>query len=209
MIDFDVWRASYPTSTVAEQQAFYSQVWHEYPEQQHYDADTVVRLIELHGVRTVVELGGWDGGLAADMLDRFPSQLDRWLNVEICREAAESRGPVDRYEALCPDEWFWNMGTWLADMFVASHTIEHLTPQQFAATIAAIDVQVVYLDAPLNDSKQSWWGTPTTHINDMSWPGVDKVCATRGYRLVERFKRTLPPSSGDWSFVSVYQKADS
>jgi hypothetical protein len=189
--------------TVADQKAAYSEIWRVAREQSHFNADRLAHVIGERRPRKVVELGGWDGECAGIMLERFPD-IEWWVNVEVCPEAAAHfRHP--RYVAVCDDVWFWETD-WQADLFVTSHTIEHLKARDLEATIAAVDAQSIYLDSPLTDEPRDWWGSPTTHILDVGWPDVDAMCARYGYGLTARDWHELDARSGGFSVVSVYDR---
>jgi hypothetical protein len=202
--DCDGWRRGYDTMTVADQKAAYSEIWRVARTQSHFNVDRLAEVIEERQPRTVVELGGWDGECASIMLAHSP-QIEHWVNVEVCPEAA-AHYRHHRYEAFCPrDKWFWEY-KWTTDLFVTSHTIEHLKARDLEATIAAVDAKTLYLDSPLTDQPQDWWGSSTTHILELGWPQVDEICARYGYQLTARDRHDLEPRSGGFSVVSVYDK---
>lgn len=205
LADCDNWRRTYDDMTVLDQKAFYGQIWREYREQAHFNADRLTTVIEAQQPRTVVELGGWDGECAGIMLNRFPC-LMRWWNVEICEEACAEGLKHPRYAPVClENSWYWEH-KWQADMFVASHTIEHLKAKDLEAAIAATTAKTLYFDTPLEDEGKSWWGSTTTHILEIGWNGIDEICGRYGYRLEWRKRHPLEARSGGWSAVSVYMK---
>jgi hypothetical protein len=201
--DCDGWRRGYDTMTVADQKAAYSEIWRVAREQSHFNADRLAEVIAERKPRTVVELGGWDGECAGLMLDRFPF-VERWVNVEICPEAA-AHFHHHRYTAVCEDIWPWER-EWHADLFVTSHTIEHLKALDLSRLIAKVHAPSMYLDSPLTDQPQNWWGSSTTHILELGWPQVDEICARYGYQLTARDRHDLEARSGGFSVVSVYDK---
>jgi len=69
VIDFDVWRARYDDMTFAEHQDFNAAIAEQYPEQQSWDRKACRRFIEERHLIDIVEVGGWDGGLAKRMLN--------------------------------------------------------------------------------------------------------------------------------------------
>jgi hypothetical protein len=184
-LDWNAWRAAYPTSTYEQQQRFYSDVYRQHPEQRHFNKRAVRRAIEQVQPRTVVELGGWDGELAERMLERHPDIVE-WINVEVCKEAAhisDTRHP--RLSSPYLSDFYWT-SHWHADLFVASHAIEHLTVQHLEKTIAATHARALYLDAPLEDAPESWEDYHGSHILDVGWDGVDVLCERYGYLLAWR-----------------------
>ncbi len=186
MIDLDQWRAHYAASTYAEQTAFYADIFRLYPQQKHHSIDHVAAAFDRYAPQTVVELGGWDGELAAQMLAKRPD-IESWVNVEISRPAVQSTlEQMDpRYSAPELDDWYWTK-EWSADLFLASHCIEHLTADDLDRTLRATSAKQLFLDAPLADGPTDWHGYLGTHILEVGWRGVDELCAGYGYRLAYR-----------------------
>lgn len=202
----DAWRHAYDDMTVEQQREFYDQVYREYPEQSHFNAWRLADVIRGRQPRTVVELGGWDGACAAVMLPLFPC-IQTWVNVEISRLAGAA-GPDDpRYMPVSPDDWYWD-SRWTADLFVTNHTVEHLKGRDVRATIAATDAKTLYIDTPIDEEGHQWWGTITTHILELGWRDVDRICDENGYRLDFRKTHPLEARSGGWSAVSVYERKE-
>jgi hypothetical protein len=207
-LDWDAWRNAYPDLTYTQQQDFHSLLYAEHPEQRHYSTEHVARAIEQIEPRTVVELGGWDGDLAHRMLERYPS-IKHWCNIELCREAASAghrRHP--NYESPIVDDWYWNLrDSWVCDLFVASHTIEHLTVHHLERTIAATHARALFLDAPLGDKATPWQGSTTTHTLHTGWIGVTQICNRHGYTLAWAEDHTTDPASGDKARACLYLRA--
>lgn len=205
-LDWDAWRTSYPTLTYAQQQDFHTAIYAQYPEQRHYDPTYTARAISETLPTTIVELGGWDGELAEQMLDRYPF-IETWTNIELCAEAATAgQGRRRRYHAPLLDGFYWDHGPWHCDLFVASHTIEHLTAHHLDQTIAATRARALYLDAPLTDAPTSWHGTTTSHALEIGWAGVTRICEQHGYRLAWAENHGTDPASGGWARACLYTK---
>ena len=192
MVTWDEWRAAYDEWTFEEQAAFYAQVHDEYPGQARFDAAALGRLLGwVGGDVTVVELGGWDGGFAAAILPNHP-QVKRWTNYEICGEAV--RGGVcddPRYEGISLREWYWDTPH-AADVFVASHVLEHLRLRDVRRTLDATVARFAYIQCPVDDASlgarkagpPDWNGYPGTHILEVGWDGLQREFEARGWRLL-------------------------
>lgn len=203
-LDWDAWRTAYPTLSYREQQEFHSLIYAQYPEQQHYDTTSVHAVLEQIKPRTIVELGGWNGQLAHQMLDQYPT-IERWTNVEICREAADAgahRHP--RYMAATLDDYYWHSGPWICDLFIASHTIEHLSHHHLNQTIEATQAKALFLDAPLIDAPTNWHAFTGTHILETGWAGVNQTCKQHGYHLTWAIPHLTDPSSGGTARACLY-----
>jgi hypothetical protein len=206
-LDWDQWRNAYPALTYADQQAFHTLIYEQHPVQRHYDHTLVGRAIEDIEPRTVVELGGWDGELAHTMLDQHPT-IQRWTNIELCREAAQAgEGRHPRYQAPTLNGWYWSQGPWHCDLFVASHVIEHLTITHLNETLAATHAQALFLDAPLENKSLNWQGFTGTHILECGWIGVDRLCDRHGYQLAWAEDHDTDPSSGEQARACLYLAA--
>jgi hypothetical protein len=202
-IDWDAWRTAYPTMTYADHQAFYSTVYAQYPDQHHYDVDHVQRTIDQIAPDTVVELGGWDGKLAAAMLDHDPD-IKRWTNIEICAEAARAgNGRHPKYYAVELAGWYWDHGPWHTDLFIASHTIEHLSAYHLERTIAATQAQAIFFDAPLTEDLTDWQGFNGSHILNIGWNHIDPVLNSYGYTLDWKHDR-ISRGSGSHARACLY-----
>jgi hypothetical protein len=203
-LDWDAWRAAYPGMTYEQQQAFHSEIYKHHPVQQHYDPLYVMRAIEYVQPGSVVELGGWDGELAKSMLSQY-SGIRLWRNVELCREAAiQGHNPYeDRYTATDMGDWYWTH-EWHCDLFVASHTIEHLSVQHLNEVVAHTHAEALFLDAPLLDGPFNWRGFTGTHILECGWDGVTEICNEHGYYLEWAEDHQTNPQSGDWARACLY-----
>jgi hypothetical protein len=204
-LDWDAWRQAYPDLTYAQQQDFHSLLYAEYPEQRHFSTEHVAKAIAHTQPAMVVELGGWDGELAHAMLDQYPD-IGHWINVEICREAAAAGAHKHpRYYAPRLNDWYWSR-KWITDLFVASHTIEHLTVAHLEKTIHATHAKALYLDAPLGDKATPWQGSTTTHTLHTGWIGVTQICGRYGYTLAWAEDHTTDPASGDKARACLYTR---
>lgn len=193
MVTWDEWRTLYDEWTVDDQAVFYDQVRDGYPEQARFDAAALGRLLDwIGGAPTVVELGGWDGGFAAAVLAEYPD-VAGWTNYEICTEAV--RGGVcddPRYEAVSLREWYWDRPH-RADVFVASHVLEHLRLRDVRKTLDATEARFAYIQCPIDDHSlggrragpPDWAGYPGTHILEVGWGGLQAELEARGWALLE------------------------
>ena len=94
-IDWDAWRRRYPWMSHQDQVDFYEEVWAAHPVQRHYDLKAALAAIPDEPLH-IVELGGWTGQLAAEVLAVRP-KLRSWKNIEICKSALEALGHCSDY----------------------------------------------------------------------------------------------------------------
>lgn len=184
-IDWNAWRAGHSTMTFADQQAFYELVAIEHPVQQHFHLDAAHHAFDemvrsTGGSLRVVELGGWDGALADAMLSRPYRDVARWTNYDLIAVPQVPTNPS--YELVVLFDYLWNVGYAIkGDVFVSTHTIEHLTGAQLEQLVGILDTEWVYLESPLEEEGQQWYGYQGTHILELGWRDVRSLLTERGY----------------------------
>lgn len=183
-IDWDQWRRDYSSMGFAEHQAFNAECLRLHPHQQAFDAQACAEFLSLHQPKTVVELGGWDGALAAEMLDRFPG-IQTWVNYDITPDVPQTCDDV-RYDVIVLDDWPWRRHL-VADALVASHVFEHLKAYQIEMLMGAWDVDRVFMDVPIGATACSWWGYEGSHILEVGYTDLLGRLRDAGYEpsLVE------------------------
>lgn len=185
MIDWDAYRSDYGRMSYAEHLSFYDRVWAAYPVQIHFDLATAIRFFERTKPQRVLELGGWRGELAGEILSRFPS-IERWENLEICRGAAQNTVVTDgRYSARTPTTWAWidpSIDFHAFDTFVGSHVIEHMDWEQVTHLFDRLrSFRALFLASPLRDDPFDWKGYVGSHVLRMGWSGITHRLATQGW----------------------------
>lgn len=201
-IDCDEFRRNYDAWTVEDHREFYRQVYEVAPQQSHSAPDLVAAAIKSCRPQKVLEIGGWDGELAIQMLEQFDFIQD-WTNVEICAQAVRHGHRHPRYTALSPRVWFWER-QWAGDMLVASHCIEHMSAEHLEALVRSASVDSFFFDAPLTDGPTNWWGSSTTHVLEVGWDGVTEILARCGYHLHWQLPHATPPESGGHARAVLY-----
>lgn len=193
MIDWDAYRAAYPTMSYADVAAFHQRVWAAFPDQEYHSAPLLRRFF--HGLSgRVVEVGGWRGEAANAILRDFPA-ITSWTNYEICEQAVASSIPTDpRYRGVFPDRWPWELPTQRAEIAVLAHVIEHINAMQLKRLIGwlrACGVRHVYVESPLRDKRRSWRHSTSAHLLEIGWTEVIRLFNRAGYAMCERFSE--PP----------------
>lgn len=180
MIDWDAYRAAYDGMTYGEQVAFYDRVWDLHPNQHHYDPEACATFLTSVKATRVIEIGGWRGELAAEMLARFPA-IRRWHNVELCRGAIQSTVCQDpRYTCQVPGNWAWTMIHEPGAVLVAAHVIEHMALPQVGALLSALLPSAAFIQSPLMEEGQDWTGYTGSHVLRAGWREIVAVCGTHG-----------------------------
>lgn len=196
--DWDAWRDSYDTTSFQEQAEFYDRVARDYPEQAHWDLAAARRAMA--GVETVTEVGGWRGELADICLKEHPG-LRLWVNYDLCRWALTEgrRCKNRRYRARLLKDWPWNTDLPPADLFVSTHTLEHMRWDQVCALARQFrKYRRLHLEVPIHATDgESWRGFTGTHILEASWSDLEALIVTTG------FERVAVNSTG---FARIYER---
>jgi len=188
--ELDVWRANYRagTASIADHRELYDRIAAEYPDQGYCSLDLMSKFLEKYQrVTSVVELGGWDGAVAGQMLRNF--DLECWVNYEIAQ--VDQVCQDERYRCIVPEnDWSWNIfGAFHADAFVASHSLEHLTLDHLRDLMRAIQCEYAYVDVPLSEEGEDWTYSTTTHALELSIGEFDSLWEGAGWTIDERIYR--------------------
>ena len=183
-IDWNAWREGYEDMSFEDMQAFYEEVAERHPVQQSFAADSAETAFDLIGGKGrlhVVELGGWNGRLAAHMLER--GGIGHWRNFDIVDVPQVCTHPD--YSRVVLEDWFWK-GPWrVGDVFVATHTIEHLSAEHLAALLRTVHTHWIYLESPLAWEPTDWTNYPGSHKLEVGWQGVEEMIVREiGYERV-------------------------
>lgn len=196
---FDDWRRNYDGMSYADQVAFYELIGKKYPRQICFDAGAYGRFFEYvlilkdaepkRSIRpSVLEIGGWNGELAQAMLERY-ADIAAWHNIEIRASAAETAVcQSERYRVVDAGDFAWRVALPEAEVFVASHVIEHIRAHELAALLDNLpaSVRFVGLQAPLGEEGRDWSGYLGSHILEIGWWMVEALLKKRGFRhLIE------------------------
>ena len=180
-IDWDAWRRDYDDMSFQQHQAFNQMVALQHPVQQHWNADACARFLDDRRPWTVLEIGGWDGSLAAAMLDQC-AWIHAWTMYDITDVPQVCTD--DRYWPVVLTCWPWHKHL-RGDALVLSHVVEHMRVAQLERLIKRFSGDAVYIDAPLPDVNPSWEGYEGTHILEVGALELASLLAVHGY-AVER-----------------------
>lgn len=181
--DFDLWRANYDESSVAQQRAFYSRVFRDHPVQRHGHFEWCLQLqsFVFRERATVAELGGWDGHLAELVLRERPD-ITCWRNFEICPDLT----PIadERYRLIVCEEWAWKRKI-ACDTLVMSHVLEHMRAANFHELLTNLSASCLWIESPLQPTfLQDWNGYGGTHIFEYGWDFVSGCLRHFGFECV-------------------------
>ena len=193
--DWDLWRRFYDCLDWSDQVAFYAQVAALHPDQSTATqgfAHLFFEALEQDGATpSVIEIGGWDGSLAASVL-ASNAGIRSWLNFEVAERPVSHPACDDpRYEARIPTDYVWRLPaeTFAGhDTLVASHVVEHFKLRDVTGLIERMEtLRWCYVEAPLreHDRARSWFGYPGSHVLEVGWAQLEKVFANYGFIVRE------------------------
>ena len=188
---FDAWRERYPQLSDTEHLEFYNTIAQAHPDQSHVDTECVDAFFNWISPRqeAVLEVGGWDGALAAAILPEHDG-IQMWKNVEISHAAASNAVCRDsRYAAESPSlfRWWKYYDTTPYQIFIAAHVLEHLAWADAQDVLRSIQhCRAVYLEIPIMRYHTiRWHGYEGTHILEVSWTTVQKYMERLGFTMTK------------------------
>ena len=175
--DFDAWRAAYDDLTFDDQKLIYDRIRELHPNQRSASLKRAYPFFDRYQPQSVMELGGWDGFLAACVLGQHP-EIRSWVNYDL---TPVLQSCVDmRYAMIVLKRPWWTKKR-TADAFVATHTIEHIRANELGKVIDKLNVSFCLIEAPLEEEPKSWYGYAGTHILEVGWNGVDEMFSVAGF----------------------------
>ena len=184
--DFDKWRDVYDDLTFEDQKVVYERIRELHPNQRHFTLAKAYPFFDRYPIGNVLELGGWDGWLAACVLGQH-EEIERWVNYDLVEVPSTC---VDhRYLMRVLEKPFWKTRR-IYDAFVATHTIEHMKARELEKVVASVQAQWCLIEAPIEDKPTSWDHYQGTHVLEIGWDGVDEIFSANGYKIAEAWKAT-------------------
>ncbi len=201
---FDEWRERYDALTFHDVQRAYKQISRVFPDQRHFHSEPLKRFLSDFPSRlSVCELGGWDGGLASEIFEAG-ANVAYWRNYDVADIPSVCDDP--RYSVWLLHDWFWNQELPdVFDLFVSTHTIEHLSTRQFELVIQKLSslprLKAIYLEAPLRENGQNWKGELCNHILTIGWGRVREMMRSYGWLPTMTSKNVLIAKRGRFSLA--------
>lgn len=135
----------------------------------------------------IVELGSQYGELAKLVLENI--DVRKWYGYDVDERIVEKNKCEDgRYIPVVLKDWFHNTDLPEFNVFVSTHTIEHLSVEQVYSTLDSIrNCDKVILDIPLGECKQSWNRNRSTHVlEDIGYSQIKDKLESYGFKLVRQ-----------------------
>lgn len=198
--NFDVYRENYRFLSFQDLKRI-NQVWAaKYPDQHYFDSSFVIeafRKIASNLGRDniqVVELGGFDGSLAFQVLQHFPNAA--WLNLEIGEHLPVPGLDKFQYkeQVLADQLWECKPNIDAPDVFVSGDTLEHFPDDQFQKIIDFVTqnrISYLVLKIPISDNGQNWRGYFGSHLLHRGRNQVKEMLVKSYVLVTEKRRYTL------------------
>ncbi len=195
--EMDLFRENYDLMTFGQLVDIANDSLHKYPEQAHYTLPFVFQWIENHVPRParVLEIGGWRGDLARDILSRY-GFVEEWDNFDVISDQSTQKCKDNRYRQIPLSDYIWNLD--LSEKYnalIATHMIEHLKWRELLLLMRWIPakIQTVLFEAPVVQSADNfdWTGNHSTHILEKGWKQIVEEMDKNGFVKIFAEKDTV------------------
>jgi 2-polyprenyl-3-methyl-5-hydroxy-6-metoxy-1,4-benzoquinol methylase len=153
----------------------------------HYDViNSVFTLLKYNKIKTVVELGCFDGALAVKLLNELPYFLD-WTGYDFLQSLIDKSHIHSKYKPILLDRPLWDMPEVEPfDVFVCSHTLEHLYSEDVEALVNWLSPRAKYLllIAPLGRKSTPISPRRPLHILDKGSLWLAEILKEAGFKSV-------------------------
>jgi len=191
-VSFDLWRKHYRQLTFRQQVDIYNAWALRYPNQgSHYCLPAVLKAIEEvkqklnKNVLRIIELGGYQGELAFDVLTCYPNFI--YVNYDFCSIAIQRTKPKlkgYKFWNVRLKKPFWQIPIQKYDLFITSHTLEHMINEEVFKILNHIkQTPFIYVQMPIRHI--GYDGVGAGHICSLSWLQIEKHLNSLGYKNVE------------------------
>ncbi len=154
-----------------------------WPVQRQYNIDGIKTALSLIDEDLeIVELGCHDGSLACELLQEN-DRIKCWYGYDICSKAISRSKNLEKYKPAVLNDWFHNLELPKLNLFISSHTLEHLSDDRVLATFdKVLDVKYLLLDTPLEEYGQDWAGYHASHVLKSGKYDLERWLQERDYR---------------------------
>ena len=184
--DFDTFRKNYDSIDYNDLIEINARWDVRYPNQKHYSPQLIDWVLEHCNHTIVYELGCHHGELANDVLNKGNGEIIRWIGYDILRKLTSPHHkfvymPLAKpfYKSVFP---YHDDGD---NIFVCSHTFEHMSGKEVIGCIEAIrGIKYMAFDIPISEQGQSWNGYCGSHILTRGRKWFRSLMEVEGYELV-------------------------
>jgi len=190
------YRESYSDLTFKDKKRLHVSWYRLYPKQAGYTGnlrffirciDKVIKLTKRKNI-SLVEYGGYDGGLAALVMQKH--HYIKWINVEIIPHTAKEQLENYSYREHVLENELWieklNLNNY--DIFLSSSTLEHISDEEIIQLfdyIRSQDIKYLILLVTTTPNGSTWKNFGAAHVLRIGSIGIKKMLSERGYKLLE------------------------
>lgn len=165
-IDWNGFRSIYQDLTFDELAEINDTVDELYPIQEQYHAVFFARMFREIGPQPlkVVELGCHRGQLARRMFRNF-NNIESWVGYDFTKPVEKTICADKRFQPVALSDWFHKTDLPEFNVFVCSHTLEHLSQEQVMETLNHINgADYILTETPIPEHGISWNNWTCTHV---------------------------------------------
>jgi len=176
-MNFNTWRKEYDSYSLKDQQKIINDLEERYPNQKQFTFSEVDEFISENSPQKVLEIGGWKGHLAHEILKENKT-IELWHNYEICSNAKDKSVCKDeRYKCIIAPDFVWNLDVFdNYDVCILSHVVEHIKEPELRKLFKKLkNIRYFYIEAPIEEDGQRWGNYQGTHILKCGWNSIKEM----------------------------------
>lgn len=211
MFNFDDYRQYYSSLSFKDLKSIIDILDHTWPHQCLFDLSrikSIFTLIESHspGAINIIELGCHEGHLAKQILHNVPGySIQSWRGYDLnLRALQRSSSIVDdhRFSNCDLEDWFYNIELPDFNLFVSTHTLEHMNMQEVTRVFDHIYKKALYLilEIPIKENGQDWRGYKGTHVLKEGRKVIRQLLSDQGYTC---FYEDGPSWTTGWKYIDL------
>ena len=170
---------------------------HQYPEQAHFSLPPIGYWFDNVVLRpaVVLEIGGWRGDLAMQMLSKYEF-ISCWHNYDVITDKSTQKCCDPRYNCITLEDYIWNLSVDRSyNSLVATHMIEHIKWRELLLLINWIpkNITSVLFEAPIERSTEhhDWTGNRSSHVLEKGWEQVIREMRETGFEAIHSSGNTM------------------
>lgn len=184
--DWDAYRKYGPDLSIEDQIEIAVYLDKLAPNQAHFSIEPITELFteaeNLLGELNVIELGAWTGDLAKEILSKF--DIKSWIGYDISANSLKRSVVKDkRYKSVLLSKWIYDTDIPDFNVFVSTHTFEHMYLEEISKTLACISDRAKYmiLEMPLSENGQDWKGYSGNHVLTADRQTIRDLIVSHGF----------------------------
>lgn len=191
--NWDIFREHYENLTFEELKFVNNEFYKMYPLQANFNLDMFCEILNIcyhindSNSLNILELGPSQGHLAKATIEKYDVMIESWIGYEMAETAIEKCVVNShKYSQIVLNDYFHNLTLPEFDMFVSTHTLEHMNIEELELTIEnIINARFIMIELPRLDMMEtSWDGYGGSHILLTTENEIKDIIARRGYKVL-------------------------